>query len=52
MRNQELSEIIGRIATLLEYAVDEQDWTETQRALRMLDELYDEMVGNDTLDDE
>lgn len=52
MKNQELSEYIGRIATLLEYAVDEQDWTEAARALSMLDELYDDMVGDDLLDDE
>jgi hypothetical protein len=52
MKERDLSETIGRVATLLEYAIDEQDWAEVSRALKILDSLYDRMIDDGLLDDE
>lgn len=41
MRPEEMVELIGKMANLLEDAIDDGDWGDVKKVLEMLDELYD-----------
>lgn len=45
MKPQELLELIGKIANLLEEAIENGDWKEVQTVMNMLDELYSDLEG-------
>lgn len=41
MRPEELVELIGKMANILEDAIDDGNWNDAKKVLDMLDELYD-----------
>jgi len=45
----DLGQEIGRITTILEDAIEEQDWKAVSTAFDMLEELYDKLERGDDL---
>jgi chemotaxis regulatin CheY-phosphate phosphatase CheZ len=45
----DLAQEIGKITTMLEDAIEEQDWTAVSKTYEMLDELYDRLERGDDL---